>query len=141
MTVVKGNKNRNIPMSEHVRKTLLEHRHLKSEFIFCHDNGKPLKHDNIRWPLRRICRLAGLRSIRPHDIRHSFASQLVMKNVSLKVIQELLGHSDIQTTMRYAHLASGVKKDAVNLLESQNESNLCHKMVNIKITNPFSREA
>ena len=117
----------------------LPHRHLRSDFVFFHDDGKPLRHDNVRWPLHKVCRIAGLRAIRPHDIRHSFASQLVMKGAPLMVIQELLGHSDVQTTMRYAHLASGAKRDALFLLESQNESNLCHKMVNMKITNQCAK--
>ena len=51
------------------------------------------------------CRRAGLRKIRWHDTRHSFASQLAIAGVPLRQIQEWLGHSTIMMTMRYAHLA------------------------------------
>jgi integrase len=54
-----------------------------------------------------------------HDIRHSFASQLVTKGVPLKVIQELLGHSTIQMTERYAHLAPSATRNAIRVLLSE----------------------
>ena len=53
------------------------------------------------------CRRAGLREIRWHDLRHSFASQLVMKGVPLRQVQDWLGHSTMAMTMRYSHLAPG----------------------------------
>lgn len=75
------------------------------------------KRGELRWPLRRACRKAGLREIGWHGLRHSFASQLVMAGVSLKTVQELLGHKSIKTTMVYAHLAPVVKNEAVALLD------------------------
>ena len=55
--------------------------------------------------LEGACRRAGLRRIRWHDTRHSFASQLTSAGVPLRQVQEYLGHSTITMTMRYAHLA------------------------------------
>jgi site-specific recombinase XerD len=52
-----------------------------------------------------------------------------MKNVSLKAVQELLGHKDIKMTMRYAHLSEEIKKDAVNLLDKETEKECSQKMV------------
>lgn len=52
-----------------------------------------------------------------HMLRHTFASHLAMRGATLKVIQELLGHSTITMTMRYAHLAPRVAREAVQLLD------------------------
>jgi site-specific recombinase XerD len=51
-----------------------------------------------------ICHDAGLKDFRIHDCRHSFASFIISKGVSLKIIGDLLGHSQTRTTERYAHL-------------------------------------
>jgi site-specific recombinase XerD len=51
-----------------------------------------------------------------HDCRHTFASRLVMAGVDLYSVAKLLGHKDIKVTMRYAHLAPGYLKKAVNVL-------------------------
>ena len=50
-------------------------------------------------------------------LRHTFANHLVMKGVPLRAVQELLGHSTIEMTMRYAHLSPGVTRDAVRMLD------------------------
>ncbi len=54
---------------------------------------------------------------RARDRRHSFASHLTMRGVPLKAIQELLGHTTIEMTMRYSHLSPEVRRDAVTLLD------------------------
>ena len=72
-------------------------------------------------------RKAGIEDFRFHDLRHSFASRLVMKGASLKAVQELLGHRDIKMTMRYAHLADDVKKDAVKLLYEDIQNETSHR--------------
>ena len=60
--------------------------------------------------------LAGVQDFHWHDLRHTFASRLVMAGVPIRAVAELLGHSEITTTMRYAHLAPGYLADAVERL-------------------------
>ena len=61
---------------------------------------------NIQKPWRRIRKRAGLDDVRIHDLRHSFASVAASNGASLPLIGQLLGHTQPQTTKRYAHLAA-----------------------------------
>lgn len=56
-----------------------------------------------------------------HDLRHTFASQLVMGGVDLKTVQELLGHKKIEMTLRYSHLSPYHKREAIEILENRLE--------------------
>ena len=96
---------RRVPMTPQLVDALRKIRHLRSDLVFCQENGKPLNIWHLSRAMNRACRLAGLRRIRRHDARHSFASQLVAANVPLLQVQAWLGHSTIEMTMKYAHLA------------------------------------
>ncbi len=72
--------------------------------------------DNISTAWRRLIRLAELEDFRFHDLRHTFASKLVMRGADLYTVKDLLGHQSIETTQRYAHLAPEHKARAVELL-------------------------
>ena len=72
--------------------------------------------NNVKKAWAGVLKAAQIENFRWHDMRHDFASQLVMKGVDLNTVRELLGHADMEMTMRYAHLAPSVKLQAVELL-------------------------
>jgi len=113
----KGYESRSIPVSPVLLDILKRHRHLKGELVFCDQDGRMLTKNMCRRPLYDICKRAGLRQVGWHVLRHTFASHLVMRGVPIKVVQELMGHKDIKTTMRYAHLSPNMGQDAVALLD------------------------
>jgi integrase len=77
--------------------------------------GKTGHLTTLRGPWAGICKAAGLSGVRVHDLRHSYASYLVSNGVSLHIVGKLLGHTQPQTTQRYAHVAHESLRDASNL--------------------------
>jgi len=111
----KGAGKREIPMNSVVHTTLLGlEKRPNSPYVFCHKNGRPYK--DVRVSLDKAASQARIERLRFHDLRHTFASQLVMAGVDLKTIQELLGHKTIEMTLRYAHLSPNHKRAAVEVL-------------------------
>jgi site-specific recombinase XerD len=78
-------------------------------------NGKKMGSCKSSW--NSLMKRANIENFRWHDMRHDFASQLVMKGADLNTVRELMGHADMKMTLRYAHLAPNVKMKAVELLE------------------------
>jgi hypothetical protein len=62
-------------------------------------------------------------------LRHTFASRLAEKGVSLVAIKELMGHAEVRTTMRYAHLSQLTLRQAIRVLEHPKNISLCHNSV------------
>ena len=83
--------------------------------VFPGKDGNPL--DNIKKSWAGLVKLAELNDFRWHDLRHHFASRLVIEGVDLNTVRELLGHKDIKMTLRYAHLSPGKKAEAVARLD------------------------
>src|SRR5262249_32103453 len=74
--------------------------------------GKPRRELKKNWAA--ICKAAKIAKLRMHDLRHSFASELVSSGHSLAVIGELLGHTQVSTSARYAHLYADVARQAAD---------------------------
>lgn len=78
--------------------------------------GKKMDSCNTAW--EHLLKRAEIEHFRWHDMRHDFASQLVMKGIDLNTVRELMGHADLKMTLRYAHLAPENKLQAVKVLDS-----------------------
>ncbi len=117
ITTPKNGKTREIPLGDDVLASLKRQRHLRGDLVFCKPDGSMLTKGECKHPLWRACKRAGLRRIGWHVLRHTFASHLVMRGAPMKAVQELMGHSTMEMTMRYAHLSPDVRKDAVRLLD------------------------
>jgi integrase len=106
----KTNEDRRIPVSE-VLKKLLMNMDRTSEYVFAR-NGKRIKH--FYKSFYSACGKLGLRDFHIHDLRHVFASKMVMNGTSLYITGELLGHKTPNMTKRYSHLVPETLKKAVD---------------------------
>ncbi|MCU7650297.1 site-specific integrase [Pseudomonas piscis] len=86
----------------------------KSRYVFPSQEGGRLEDVKSAW--LKLLERAKIEGFRWHDMRHDFASRLVMAGVPLNTVRDLLGHADIKMTLRYAHLAPGTKAAAVELI-------------------------
>ncbi len=117
LTKTKSGKVRHIPMTVAVKQVLLQRRlNKKSDmWVFPGKKGKPY---DFGGAFETVRVKAGLKDVRLHDIRHTFASNLAMRGADMMTIKELLGHSSLKMTERYSHLTSKHKVDAMARLES-----------------------
>jgi integrase len=114
----KNNRERYIPMDSDVYEVLFKRKE-QTGFVFLAEGRKPLDSQRIIRQLNKVRENAGLRKFTWHSLRHTFASQLAMRGAPLHVVQELLGHSTIVMTMRYAHVAPSALRAAIDLLSSK----------------------
>lgn len=119
----KSGRKREVPMNSLVKETLIKvHKHPKSPYLFCGKDGS--RYGSVKKSFLTSLKKAGImRKFRFHDLRHTFASQLVMAGVDLNTVRELLGHRDLKMTLRYAHLSPDHKRRAVELLSNQMDTN------------------
>jgi integrase len=112
----KSGKVRHIPLNSEALAIIERlHKHsTKAGLVFARANRAAMTHIRRSW--MSLMGAAKLTDFHFHDLRHHFASRLVMKGVDLNTVRELLGHSDLKMTLRYAHLAQEHKAAAVEKL-------------------------
>ena len=102
-----------VPLSAPAKQLLTElRRRTNGPWVFPADS-KPGHRVTVQKSWLALCAAAGIKGLRIHDLRHGFASQLVSSGASLPLIGSLLGHSNPQTTARYAHLFDDPQRAAV----------------------------
>lgn len=110
----KNNRTRYVPMTNDVVRELGALPR-NGEGVFLFRDHRIIDVSAAKW-LHRACQNAGIDRIGWHVLRHTFASELVSRGVPLAVVRDLLGHSTIKMTERYAHLAPGIGHEAVRAL-------------------------
>ncbi len=88
---------------------------IKGKYIFTNKDGSQKK--DIRTAFGNALKRAKISNFRFHDLRHTFASHLVMNGVDLLSVKELLGHKTIDMTLRYSHLSPSHKSKALESLK------------------------
>ncbi|MBQ7241086.1 MAG: site-specific tyrosine recombinase XerD [Bacilli bacterium] len=112
----KGSKERIVPINDYALNALNtyieEYRPLMikkevNNYIFLNNHGKQMTRQGVFKMIKQECLKKGInKDISPHTIRHTFATHLLLNGADLRIIQELLGHSDISTTQIYTHLTN-----------------------------------
>jgi len=125
----KGKKDRvfNIPefLYEQLKEQAENQRKDNQEFLFTGPKGK-ISIRNIEKIVRKAAQRAGInKEVHPHTLRHSFATHLLEDGLDIRYIQELLGHSDLNTTQIYTHISSEqlkkIKSPLDTLMEKKEE--------------------
>ncbi|MBS9336058.1 site-specific tyrosine recombinase XerD [Fructobacillus papyrifericola] len=116
-TIGKGDKERIIPIGEVAidwlstylrdsRPKLLKKQ--KADQIFLNDHGRPISRQGVWLLIKQLVAKADIhKDVSPHTLRHSFATHILENGADLRIVQELLGHSDISTTQIYTHISKG----------------------------------
>jgi integrase len=116
----KSHKPRTVPLNDAAQGILRGLPRLGA-FVFCQPpKGLVLRYHPCRMGMAETVKKAGIRKVIGfHTLRHTFASHLAMRGCPLRTLQELLGHSSLQMTMRYAHVSPDVGQSAVALLNKK----------------------
>ncbi len=110
----KGNKQRDIPLLSGTKELLNEYFSTSNQkkFIF-EKNGEKLSENSLRYIVTKVFRRVGLK-VTPHQLRHSYATELLNSNAPIADVSELLGHSSMATTQIYTKLGSALKQQNYN---------------------------
>ena len=120
VSLPKGGRHRDVPMSARLMAALKAHRHLVGPRVLYGDDGAAVSAKVVRSWIRAAERRAAREVTgRIHILRHTFCSHLAILGAPAKAIQELAGHTELTTTMRYMHLSPSARATAVSLLDKQ----------------------
>jgi integrase len=119
--VPKGGRGRFVPMTDTLCDALKGFRHLRGELVLYADDGRSASGYQLRTWFTAAQRRAGLPVTTGglHTLRHTFCSHLAMRGAPAKAIQELAGHTDLTTTLRYMHLSPSARQGAIALLNNR----------------------
>ena len=117
----KPGKRRSVPINQKAKEAILNRFRFRAEhcpdsqWVFAHRNGQRIQ--SVKKSFKTACDKVGIQDFRIHDLRHTCATWLLQKGASLSVVKEMLGHSTIRMTERYAHVAPDQKREAASLLD------------------------
>ena len=113
----KNGDRREIPINQTLRETLQGLvKHINSPYVFTDSEGK--RYQDVKRSFNSALKRAVIKDFRFHDLRHTFASHLVMTGIDLTTVSRLLGHKNLTMTLRYSHLAPEHMVRAVDLLDN-----------------------
>jgi len=116
----KTNEVRKIPLNEIMLELLQRlHQSKKSDFVFTNSRGQPYDKEGVRAAFNKAKHELGLHGLRFHDLRHTFASYLVMSGVDLRSVQELGGWKSLRMVQRYSHLSDSHLRRAVDAIATR----------------------
>ena len=112
----KNYQSRRIPLNSALTEDLRRHpRNLNSDYVFANSKGEPYR--NVRRSLKQAATRAGIDGfIGLHQCRHAFCSHCLMRGIDPRTVQGWMGHKDLNTTMRYAHISPDHEKAAIQRL-------------------------
>jgi integrase len=115
--LTKNGERKEIPINHTLRNNLQEiTRRIDIPYVF-YNALTGSRYKDIKRSFSTACKKSGIKDFHFHDLRHTFASQLIMAGVDITTVKELLGHKTLTMTLRYAHLAPSHKVKAVEILD------------------------
>lgn len=129
----KGNKDRYVPFHDYAadclrdyiesdRQELLAIKHLEHLFVFVNKNGAQMTNRGVEDIVNRVTqKYDATKKIHPHTFRHSFATHLLQQGVDIRVVQELLGHTNLSTTQIYTHVSNEHLKEVYDHAHPRNQ--------------------
>jgi integrase/recombinase XerC len=110
----KGSKQRDIPLLENIKERIDTYKQNYNPKVFLFEkNDEPLSQNSLRYIITKTFKRVNLK-VTPHQLRHSYATELLNNNAPIADVSELLGHSSMATTQIYTKLGSALKKQNYN---------------------------